>query len=793
MPSYMLHNFFKVTLRTLWRNKDFSAINILGLAIGMAAAMLIGLWVQQEISFDRFHAKKDRLYLVYSRELGNGNLDVWPRASTMLSAELKKNYPEVEDAIRYRNVFFLVTEGEKHFNLEGAFTDSGFLSMFSFPLLQGDPKTALNSGQGIVLTAKLAKSLFGNEDAMGKMVRIESKDVFKVTGVLKDLPTNTEFNFQYLLPWAYVDRLKWDIPNWGTTNAQAYVLLKSGASHDAFDAKIKDIVKTHVTDANGAGRETFTQPISRMHLYSKAENGQLVTGQITTVRLFIIIGIFILLIACVNFMNLSTARSEKRSREVGIRKVVGARKSALITQFIGESILLTAFGFVLALAIVQLSLGSFNQVINSSLAIDYADPLFWLAALAFVLFTGIVAGSYPAFFLSSSKPSSVLKGAVSSINTLLTPRKVLVVFQFTFAIVLITGTLIVRQQLSYVHSRDAGYDRDRLVFAFSQGGNYTHYDLIRHDLLASGAAIAVTRTFSPITRLWGTVTGFSWPGSTPTDTKTYFQQFAADAGFVRTTGTRLVQGRDIDIRTYPTDSTALLLNESAVKAMRLTDPIGKIVTDEGGGRYHIVGVIKDFIIESPYDPIQPMLIQGLQTDYPVIHYRLNPANSIADDLAKAEKIFKQYNPQYPFEYNFVDEAYNDKFRTEQQEGTLGTLFAALAIFISCLGLFGLAIHMAENRRKEIGIRKVLGASVAGIAVLLSGDFVKLVLVAVVIATPIAWYAMNNWLQGFNYRIALTGWIFLVSGTLAVVIALLTVGYQAVRAAIANPVRSLRSE
>jgi len=789
----MLKNFFKITLRTLWRRKDFSAINILGLSIGMAAAMIIGLWVQNELNYDRWYSKTDRISLLYTREIYDGSLQVWPRTSGLMAAELKHNYAEVQEAARFRTVFLLVGREDRHFNPNGAFADSGFLRIFDFPMLQGDANTALNDDRSIVLTASLAKSLFGKEDPMGQLVRVDSGDVFKVSGVMADLSKNTEFAFQYLLPWNYLNRLGWDNPTWANSTAPTYVLLKPGASPAAFDQKIKHITARHVSEGGGLKRETFSQPMSRVHLYSKDQNGELVTGAIATVRLFIVIGIFILLIACVNFMNLSTARSEKRAKEVGIRKVVGARKTSLILQFIGESVLLSAFAFVLAIGVVQLGIAAFDKIINTPLKINYADPRFWASATFFILFTGIIAGSYPAFFLSAARPVKVLKGAITSAQNRLSPRKVLVVLQFTFAVVLIAGTLIVQSQLRYVRNRDAGYDRNRLVYTFSQGGNFTQFESIRRELLASGAAVAVTRTFSPMTRSWSNVTDLSWTGSTPDDKKRVFTQFEADMDFTRTTGTKILSGRDIDIKTYPTDSTALVLNETAVSAMRLTDPVGKTVTDKGGTNYHIVGVVKDFIIESPYDPVAPMLIQSLKTTYPVIHYRLNPALAIPDALAKAEKVFKTFNPQYPFEYYFVDEWYNNKFQAEQREGTLGTLFASLAIFISCLGLFGLATYMAEARRKEIGIRKVLGASVTGIAALISADFVKLVLIAVVIATPLAWYAMNIWIQGFSYRIAITGWIFLVSGVLAVVIALLTVGYQAVRAAVANPVKALRSE
>ncbi len=491
------------------------------------------------------------------------------------------------------------------------------------------------------------------------------------------------------------------------------------------------------------------------------------SGRIATVRLFTIIAVFILLIACINFMNLSTARSEKRAKEVGIRKVVGALRRSLVAQFTGESLLVSAacLWSCPGNAMLQLSLKGFDQIVGVPLRLDLANPDFWLFAIAFNLFTGLIAGSYPAFFLSSFNPVRVLKCTFKKVNALIAPRKILVVLQFTFAIILIICTIIVEQQIQYARNRQVGYNKDGLIYTFCQGDVLQHYDLIKHDLVSSGAALSVSKTLSPMTRAFGgTANGFTWPQSTPADKKFNFLLFQSDADLVKTTGTQLLQGRDIDMKTYLTDSTAMrMLNEAAVKAMHLNDPVGKIVKDDAGISYHIVGVIKDFIIESPYEEVQPMIIQGLNDTYPVIHIRLNPANPIAADLKKAEAVFKTYNPQYPFEYYFVDEEYNRKFRTEQQEATLGILFAGLTIFISCLGLFGLATYMAETRTREIGIRKVLGASVAGIAALVARDFIKLVLVAVLIATPAAWFIMNKWLEGFNYRIQISGWIFLASG------------------------------
>jgi ABC-type antimicrobial peptide transport system permease subunit len=492
-------------------------------------------------------------------------------------------------------------------------------------------------------------------------------------------------------------------------------------------------------------------------------------------------------------MNLSTARSEKRAKEVGIRKVVGAQKSSLIIQFFGESILFAVIAFILAIGIVELSLKSFDDLIGVPLYINFSNVQFWLFAIAFILLTGIIAGIYPAFYLSAFRPISVLKGIFKNANTLIAPRKILVIVQFTFAVILIISTIVVERQIQYALNRDAGYNRKDLIYIFTQGDMNKHYDLIKHDLVSTGAAVSVTKTFSPITRVWGTMSGLSWNGSTEADKKMNFLQFEADADFVKTTGTQLLQGRDIDIKEFPTDSTAMLVNEAAVKMMNLKAPVGTMIKKDGGTICHVVGVIKDFIIESPYEDIKPMIIQGPSREFGVIHIKLNPANTTATDLAKAEKIFKQYNPQFPFEYVFADESYAGKFADEQQQGTLAALFAGLTIFISCLGLFGLAAYVAESRTKEIGVRKVLGASVASVTGLISKDFIKLVIISILVASPVAWYIMHSWLQDFSYRINISWWIFFIAGLVAVFIALATISFHAIKAAIANPVKSLRTE
>jgi ABC-type antimicrobial peptide transport system permease subunit len=790
----MIRNFLKVTLRNLWRNKTFSIINIAGLTIGMAAAMLIMLWVQNELSYDRFYKNADNIALLYSRDMNNGRVDLWSNTCALIAPELKKDYPEVKEAARFRTVYFLTTVGDKHFNTEGAFADSTFLSVLNFPLLEGDAKNALNDNHNIVITKSMAVRLFGNEEPMGKVVRIDSAENFKVAGVLKDLPGNTQFTYQYLLPWSFITKLGWDKQRtWASTDAATYVMLKPGSSFKAFNDKIRGLIKTHINQGDGSTREIVVQPFSRDHLYSKVENGQLVGGRIETVNMFITIAVFILLIACINFMNLSTAKSEKRAKEAGIRKVVGARMGSLIAQFISESTIVALLAFGFALFIVKASLPAFNDVVGIPLAINFGNPYYWLFAVGFILVTGLLAGSYPAFYLSSFRPAEVLKGTFRKMNTLITPRKILVVLQFTFAIVLIICTIVVQSQLQFARHRDAGYKKDGLVYIFSQGDVLKNYKVIKHDLLSSGAATSVTKAFSPITRVWGAVTNFSWPGSTESDKKINFLQFEADADFAKTTGATILQGRDIDMDQYKTDSTAVLLNESAVKVMHLQNPIGRLIRNGQGQTCHVIGVLKDFIIESPYDPVKPMIIQGLSTGYPVVHFRLNPANTTADNLSKAESIFRKYNNQYPFEYYFADEQYARKFKQERQDGTLSGLFAGLTIFISCLGLFGLAAYMAENRVKEIGIRKVLGASVGNITALLSADFVKLVMISIIVASPVAWWAMSKWLQNFNYHVSVEWWVFAAAGLGSIFIALITISSQAIKAALANPVKSLRSE
>jgi putative ABC transport system permease protein len=789
----MIRNFFKIAWRNLLRNKGFSFINIFGLAVGMASTILILLWIQNEISHERFHQKLDRIYTLNNRDKFNGELWAWNTTPKILAPTLQQDYPEVEEAVRVSGASFLMSVGDKHLIEGGNFTDPSFLKVFSFPLVQGNASTALNQVNNIVITQKFAKKFFGNEDAFGKIIRIDSSDNFTVTGVMQNLPNNTSFNFEYLLPWSYMTKIGWADSSWGNNSIQSYVLLKPGVSQEAFNTKIKNVTIDHTKGTGDSSTtQVFTYPLKNQWLYSKSENGKYVGGRIETVKLFGVIATFILLIACINFMNLSTARSEKRAKEVGIRKTIGAQKRSLVTQFIGESVLLAFLAFILALAMVELSLSAFNDLVGKKLFINLGNVYYWLFAVAFIVFTGIVAGSYPAFYLSSYKPVKVLKGTFKAGHALITPRKILVVLQFTFAIALIICTIIVEQQIKYAQNRDSGYAQDKLAYTFIQGDVDKYYQSIRNELMSSGAVMAVTKSMSPITQRYSDGWGWQWTGSTQEDLKTDFVRMASDADFVKTMGVHLVEGRDIDVYKYPTDSNAMLLNEAAVKAMHLKTPVGTLVNADGG-QWQVVGVLKNFIYESPYEKVQQLAVFGPKSWFTTVHFKLNPLNSTEKNLQAVQTIFKKYNPQYPFDYKFADESYAVKFREAKQIGMLAALFAGLTIFISCLGLFGLATYMAENRIKEVGVRKVLGASVLTITTLLSKDFLKLVVISLVIASPVAWWAMSKWLERYTYRVNIGWWVFALAGLLSVAIALITVSYQSVKAAIANPVKSLRTE
>ena len=795
----MIRNYFKTAWRSLIAGKSFSLINIAGLAIGMAGSVLILLWLRNEISFDKFHPNKNNLYEVY---VLTSNTDGHPYAvnatSQPLGPALKHDFPEIAAFTRVWNLnsWLLSANNKNLISPRGFIVDSSFLRMFNFPMVEGNIATQLRDNHSIIITESLAKKLFGNEDPIGKIIKTENTDNFTVSGVLKNPPVNTRFQFDYLLSWTYRttqnDGYANETERWLSNNTSTFVLLKPNTDLSALNQKISDITRRY-TGHNDVWTH-FLFPLKKWHLYSEFENGKSVGGRIDTVRVFGIIAAFILLIACINFINLSTARSEKRAKEVGIRKVVGAGKSLLIGQFITEAFLTACIAGAMALLIVQLVLPSFDLLINTQISIPYGNFYFWLYAFLFILFTSLLAGSYPAFYLSSFKPVSIFKQQFKRSNAAVTPRKVLVVLQFTFAIILIVSTLVVRNQIKYAQDRDKGYSNNNLLHVEFVGDIDKNYSLIKQELINSGIATSVTKSMTGIVDGGAHTWGLRWQNENPPDTNTTITLYSEDADLVKTARLHLIAGRDIDIYKYRSDSSSVILNETAVKLMGFKDPLGQIIDEPyNNRRLHVVGVVKDYIIGSPYDKVPPVVIDGPGAWFTGMQIRFNPGLQTNSAIAKTEQIFKKYNPAYPFDYKFVDEEYAKKFDDEQRIKTMAGLFAALAVFISCLGLFGLSAHVAESRIKEIGVRKVLGASAFSITKLLSLDFVKLVFIAIVIAAPIAWYAMNRWLENYTYKINIGADVFLVAGLLALMIALITVSFQAIKAAMTNPVKNLRTE
>ena len=784
----MLKNYFKIAFRNIIRHKIFSFINIAGLAVGMASFLLISLWVRHELTFEKFHQNKDNLYRVVTNVQDEGRVLTENTTPVPLAATLKNTFPEINRVCRtswVTNHLFRVAD--KEITSGGIFVDPDFLRMFSFPLLKGNPAILLRNVHAIVITEDFAKALFGDQDPLDKIIKLDNKDNFKVTGVLKNLPPNTSFQFNYLLPYEYFRRGTSWADTWTAHTIHTYVELKQGASVSDLQDKIKDLPRQHGEKNFGL----YLHPLTKWYLYSRFENGKMAGGRIEVVWFFGIIAGLILVIAGINFMNLSTVRSQNRAKEVGIRKVMGVEKQGLIFQFLSESVLFAFLAGLLAISLVLLSLPVFNQLLTTNFKIDLSDTYFWLLFLLFVLFTGVAAGIYPAFYLSSFRPIKVLKGIVKTSHSSFTFQRVLVILQSTCGIALIIGSMVIQKQIKHAQARDTGYRQDQLIYVQFFGDLKKNYPLLKQDLLNAGLASSVTQTSSPITELWDTSLKVQWQGKAPGLTVN-FNVLCADDNLSKTFGFQVTSGREFDLSNFPTDSTACILNEAAAAIMGFKEPIGQTIQSEDIN-WKVVGVVKDFIIGSPYATAAPLIIYGAKSWFHVAHIKLNNNLPVSESLSKIEELVKKYNPSYPFEYYFVDEAYAQKFSDEKRVAKLAELFTGLIIFISCLGLFGLATFMAEQRTKEIGIRKVLGASVSGIVAMLSQVFLKLVFIANVIACPLAWYFMHHWLQGYAYRISLDWWFFGLAALLALLIAFLTVSFQAIRAAIANPVKSLRNE
>jgi len=787
----MFINYIKTACRSLLRSKGYGIINITGLAIGMAGALLILLWVKHELSYEKFFKEPGQISQIWLHAPADGKIASFNYTPEPLAAALKKAFPEITQATRYMpNGQMLFTKDEKHFNQIAAFVDSSFFKVFDFPLAAGSTGTFFTNPNSVILTEKVATSLFGSRDPLNQVIQLDKDHLVRITAVLKDLPANTDFHFDVLLPWNFARHTGTANDTWESFEAHTFVKTAKNADLQKLDKKIKHFLYSYKKDA---AIDISMMPLTQRHLQSDFENGKAAGGRILLVQLFSTIAFFILLIACINFMNLSTAQSEKRAKEVGIRKLTGAKREMLIAQFMMESAIFAFISGCIALLLVASALPYFNNFTGQHAELPYTSFTFWMSFAGFIALTGILAGSYPAFFLSSFKPASVLKGTFNITGPALSPRKVLIVIQFSFAIALIISTLVVRRQISFAQDRSAGYNKEQLIYHALNGAISSNYELIRQELISSGAAVETSRNMSPVTAMASMGNGFTWQDRNGSGTSSImFYEFSSDAGLLKTMGLKLLEGRDIDIRKYPADSNAMLVNEAALKAMNIQNPQGKWIK-HGTTEWKIVGVIENFIFDSPYNKIGPMLISGPAYPLQTIHIKMNKLMPLKRALNTTEKIFKKYNPGYPFEYHFADEQYAAKFENEQHTAILTTIFSGLTILISCLGLFGLTACIAEQRRKEIGVRKVLGASVSAITALLTRDFIKLVGIAFLIACPAAWFLMDKWQQNFDYRVGTEWHIFIFTGMLAVFIAICTVSFQSVKAALANPVKSLRSE
>ncbi len=792
----MFRNYFRVAMRNSLRNKSFSAINILGLATGIASVMLIMLWVQNELSYDRFHHDSDRLYEAWNRDVFDGRIECWSTTPRILASTLKGEYPEVEQAISYADyqMEFLVLNGDKKFtDNSGIITETPFLSMFNFPLLSGDPATALNDPFSIVITKKFADKLFDQEPAQGKQITLKygpENLEFIVTGVLKDLPNNTAFDFSFLLSWELMRAMGEDDTNWGNNSVMTFVKLREGISLEQFNSKMVNIVRQHTEGQQN--NEMFLYPVSKLRLYSRFVNGFPEGGRIEVVRLFQVIALFIIIISCINFMNLTTARCELRAKEVGVRKSIGAQHKSLIQQFLTESLLLASIAGLIATSLTYFVLPFFNTLTEKQLFIDFTDPLTWVVFVALVFFAGLLAGFYPAFFLSSFKPVRVLKGSYLSIRSGSTVRKALVIFQFTITFVLSIATLVVKEQIDFAQQRETGFSKDRLIYHAMTGDLERNFAVIKKELLATGAAVSVSKTYSPITQMWSNTAGIQWLGKDP-NLQIVFDRYGADENVVATAGLQVVAGRDLDLVKFPSDSSAAIINESAATIMGFKNPIGEQF-DDSGKKWVIVGVVRDFVARSPFHKISPMVILGAGNgNFYAVHVTLSNAIELNKALEVTEKIFKKYNPDFPFEHHFADLEYERKFHDEKQTQKLAGLSGSLAILISCLGVLGLSIHIANKRVKEVGIRKVFGASIGSVLVLLSKEPVKLILISLILASPFAYWVMQKWLENYDYKTTI-GWkVFIFAGAGIVTIALLTISLQTIRAAIMNPAKTLKHE
>lgn len=793
----MFRSYFKTAWRNIVNDKVYTALNILGLAIGMAVALLIGLWVYSEHSYDKFLPGYEELYQVKMNADNNGEITTYSSTSLALADALRMNIPEIKYVAEtdWMGPHGLMA-GNRKFYMNGGQVGADFLKMFRYPLLQGNAATVLQQPYSIVLTASTAAALFGNEDPLDKIVRVDNTYDLKVTGVLEDLPANSTFQFKYLIPFSFFEQTTDWVKaarrgGWKENSFQVFAQLQEKASYEKVAVKMKNIAKNNDPSVN---TEIIMQPMKNWHLYSDYKNGKEAGGFIDYIRMFGIIGILVLLIACINFINLSTARSGKRAKEVGIRKALGSRKSHLVMQFLIESVLITFFAFIISIVLVQLALPGFAVLTGRRISIPFLSGTFWCLMMAYVLITGFIAGCRPAFYLSSFRPVKVLKGNLRTGKGGTIPRKVLIVLQFSCSVALIISTIIVYQQMQHAKNRPIGYNISRLMMTNDNEDLSHNYVALKDELLQSGVVESVTKASSPATNIYSHSKIDYWPGKRADETFGSMGTIAIATDYFKTLGMQLKEGRDF-LGSVDADSLSVILNEAAVKRLRLKEPLDQSLTWHDTVKLRITGVVKDALMESPFASVEPTMFiyNPAQSAGNTIMYRLTPDADPELVVEKLKQIFNKYSPGYPYNYRFVSEVYAGKFNLELFLGKLAGLFASLSILISCLGLVGLAAYVAEQRTKEIGVRKVLGASVLQLWMLLLKDFMVLVAISCLIASPLAWFFLQNWLQKYAYRINIGIGAFLAAAFIAIFITTVTTSYQAVRTAVANPLKSLRSE
>ncbi|MEO1010540.1 MAG: ABC transporter permease [Bacteroidota bacterium] len=804
----MFKNYLKIAWRSLKRNKGYSAINIGGLALGMAVVIMIGLWVIDELTFNTYHKNHDRIAQIYNRgqNLDTGEIGSFNSTLYTMGSVIKENYQDYfEKVIRatWTGDYVLTDSGENH-TQTGQFIESGALDMLSLNMLQGSHKS-LEELNAIVLSQSAAKAIFGTENPMGKPIKMNNEMDAVVTGVYEDLPQNNSFGFvKFFANWNLVEanepeRFERIKTVWDDWSFQLYVQLRPGIDFATADNALRDLYSQYgpsdeLEIFGKRGLHPFAYPMDKWHLYSQFdEQGKPTKGRITFVWLFIAIGVFVLALACINFMNLSTARSEKRSKEVGIRKTVGSKRKQLVHQFLSESILIATLALVFAFVLVLLFLPWFNELAGKDMDIPWDNMLFWGAILSFTILTGLLAGSYPALYLSSFNPIKVLKGTFRAGRYSAVPRKVLVVFQFAVSILLAVGTVIVFKQIEFTKDRPLGYSQDNLISVQMNNPAYDgKYDLLRNELKKTGVVDEMTQSSSPLIGVYNNGGGgLNWPGKNP-ELHPDFGILRVTHDYGKTVGWQFLQGRDFS-RDLASDSLAIVVNESAVKYMGLENPIGTPVSFGRPEPARIIGVTKDMVMQSPYEPIKQAFFYIDYENVDYINIRLKSAENVSEAISKIESVFAKVVPSAQFDYKFIDQEFNRKFQAEQRLGNLAGVFTLLALLISCLGLFGLASFVAEQRTKEIGVRKVLGASVFNLWQMLSKDFVLLVLLSALVAIPIAYHFMSRWLQNYEYRMEIPWWIFGLAIAGALLITLVTVSFQSIRAASVNPVKSLRTE